>query len=97
MVDFRKLRSERKQPVPTDPAAIFQRLPKPLHINDLWNGQGKALAAWNERRKEGDLVIKLNTGGGKTLVGLLITQSLHADGNYYIEVWDEPKFERQHT
>jgi len=76
MVDFTKLRNERRQTVPTDPAAIFQRLPKPPHINDLWDGQSKALAAWNERRQETDLVIKLNTGGGKTLVGLLISQSL---------------------
>jgi len=76
MVDFTKLRAERKQPVPTDPGAIFQRLPKPPHINDLWDGQSKALTAWKERRKETDLVIKLNTGGGKTLVGLLIAQSL---------------------
>jgi replicative superfamily II helicase len=76
LVDFTKLRRERKQPAPTDPAAIFQRLPKPPHINDLWDGQGKALSAWNERRKENDLVIKLNTGGGKTLIGILIGQSL---------------------
>jgi replicative superfamily II helicase len=76
MVDFTKLRSERKQPLPTDPAGIFQRLPKPPHINDLWDSQAKALAAWNDRRKERDLVIKLNTGGGKTLVGLLIGKSL---------------------
>ncbi len=76
MVDFTKLRRERKQPLPTDPAAIFQRLPKPPHINDLWDGQAKALSAWNDRRKENDLVIKLNTGGGKTLIGILIGQSL---------------------
>jgi len=76
MVDFTKLRRERKQTLPTDPAAIFQRLPKPPHINDLWDGQGKALSAWNDRRKENDLVIKLNTGGGKTLIGILIGQSL---------------------
>jgi replicative superfamily II helicase len=76
MVDFTKLRSDRKQTVPTDPIAIFQRLPKPPHINDLWDGQSKALASWNERRQESDLVIKLNTGGGKTLVGLLIAQSV---------------------
>jgi hypothetical protein len=76
MVDFTKLRSERKQTAPTEPGAIFQRLPKPPHINDLWDGQSKALTAWNDRRTENDFVIKLNTGGGKTLVGLLIAQSL---------------------
>src|ERR1700733_51808 len=79
MVDFTKLRNERKQTAPTEPAASFQRLPKPPHINDLWDGQSKALAAWNERRRETDLVIKLNTGGGKTLVGLLIAQLLLND------------------
>lgn len=31
---------------------------------------------WGKRRSERDLVIKLNTGGGKTLVGLLIGQAL---------------------
>src|SRR5262249_13593811 len=31
---------------------------------------------WYERRSDNDLVIKLNTGGGKTLVGLLIAQSM---------------------
>ncbi len=76
MVDFKQLRKEKRQTAPTDPIAIFQRLPKPPHINDLWDGQSKALAAWKERRTENDLVIKLNTGGGKTLIGLLIAQSL---------------------
>jgi len=76
MVDFTKLRNERRQATPTDPAGIFHRLPKPPHISDLWDSQAKALAAWNTRRRERDLVINLNTGGGKTLVGLLIGQSL---------------------
>jgi replicative superfamily II helicase len=54
----------------------FQRLPKPPHINDLWESQSEALKMWTERRTENDLVIKLNTDGGKTLVGLLISQAL---------------------
>lgn len=76
MADFKKLRSERPKSSPTDPLRIFQRLPKPEHINDLWDSQSEALKLWYERRTENDLVIKLNTGGGKTLVGLLIGQSL---------------------
>jgi hypothetical protein len=76
MADFKKLRSARPQAAPTDPLRIFQRLPKPPHINDLWESQSDALKVRNERRTENDLVIKLNTGGGKTLVGLLIGQSL---------------------
>jgi replicative superfamily II helicase len=34
------------------------------------------LTEWFERRKDRDVVIKLHTGGGKTLVGLLIAQSI---------------------
>ncbi|MGH9644136.1 MAG: DEAD/DEAH box helicase family protein, partial [Terriglobales bacterium] len=76
MVDFSELRKQRQTAEPVDPFAIFKRLPKPPHMNDLWDGQSKALEAWVKRRAENDLVIKLNTGGGKTLVGLLIGQSL---------------------
>src|SRR5581483_8806182 len=76
MVDFKQLRKEKRQTAPTDPFRIFQRLPKPPHINDLWESQSEALKLWTKRRKERDLVIKLNTGGGKTLVGLLIGRAL---------------------
>lgn len=76
MVDFGKLNAERAQSAPIDPLRIFQRLPKPQHINDLWESQSEALRLWMARRSQNDLVIKLNTGGGKTLVGLLIAQSL---------------------
>jgi superfamily II DNA or RNA helicase len=76
VVDFEKLNAARAQAAPTDPLRLFQRLPKPPHINDLWESQSDALRLWAARRKENDLVIKLNTGGGKTLVGLLIAQAL---------------------
>ena len=75
MVDFKKMNSG-SDSSPTDPLKIFQRLPKPPHINDLWESQSEALKLWSRRRKEQDLVIKLNTGGGKTLVGLLVGQAL---------------------
>ena len=45
-------------------------------INDLWLAQGDALREWHENRGEADIAISLNTGAGKTLVGLLIAQSL---------------------
>jgi RAD3-like DEAD/DEAH box helicase len=76
VADFKKLSAARPQEAPTDPFRVFQRLPKPPHINDLWESQSEALKLWSKRRAEGDLVIKLNTGGGKTLVGLLIGQAL---------------------
>lgn len=75
MVNFKNMNSG-SDSSPTDPLKIFQRLPKPPQINDLWESQSEALKLWTQRRKEQDLVIKLNTGGGKTLVGLLIGQAL---------------------
>ncbi|WP_159937452.1 DEAD/DEAH box helicase [Pseudomonas sp. S35] len=50
-------------------------MPKPQGINDLYTSQAEVLEAWFERKDERDTVVKLHTGGGKTLVGLLIAQS----------------------
>lgn len=75
--DFSKLTPEAKEPRLTDPIALFQRLRvTDTSINDLWLAQGDALRAWNEKRDDSDISISLNTGAGKTLVGLLIGHSL---------------------
>ena len=77
MVDFKKLRQSKNQPNAIEPLEIFRRLPKPSGINDLYISQAEVLKQWFDRRNdEQDLVIKLHTGGGKTLVGLLIAQSI---------------------
>jgi len=75
MVDFNKLRSQSQRAVPVDPLEIFRRLPKPQGINDLYTSQAEVLEAWFKRKNERDTVVKLHTGGGKTLVGLLMAQS----------------------
>lgn len=75
MVDFDKLRTKKKKTKAIEPADIFRRLPKPPGINDLYTSQAEVLQAWFERRQERDVVVKLHTGGGKTLVGLLMAQS----------------------
>lgn len=75
MVDFRKLRKKQKKEKSIEPKDIFRRLPKPLGINDLYTSQAEVLEAWYARRSSRDIVVKLHTGGGKTLVGLLIAQS----------------------
>jgi hypothetical protein len=54
VVDFNRLSSSRSQATPTDPVRIFQRLPKPPHINDLWESQSEALKLWAKRRTEND-------------------------------------------
>ncbi len=81
MVDFDKLRTKTKKAKAIEPTEIFRRLPKPPGINDLYTSQAEVLHAWFDRREELDVVVKLHTGGGKTLVGLLIAQSsLNATG-----------------
>jgi replicative superfamily II helicase len=75
-VDFKKLREAKKQPPVIDPLEIFRRLPKKAEIKDLYGSQVEVLQAWFANRGQQDHVIKLHTGGGKTLVGLLIAQSI---------------------
>jgi hypothetical protein len=62
-----------------DPRDIFNSLP-----NRPWPRlrleQGEVLKTWFDRRDERDLVIKQNTGGGKTVVGLLAAQSSLNEG-----------------
>lgn len=66
-----------QQPRPIDPIEIFHSAAvKDENINDLWLGQGDALREWNKHRNDRDVAVVLNTGAGKTLVGLLIAQSL---------------------
>lgn len=76
-IDFSKLKAAPKQNRPVDPITIFRGLRvADSSINDLWLAQGDALRGWHEKREEKDVAISLNTGAGKTLVGLLIGQSL---------------------
>ena len=50
------------------PREIFNALPsKVSKLDYLRESQGVVLDRWFERRTERDLVIKMNTGGGKTL------------------------------
>jgi len=76
MVDFKKLREAKAKPKPNNPRDIFNALPKPPGINDLYASQAEVLDAWYLRREEKDVVVKLHTGGGKTLVALLMAQSV---------------------
>lgn len=61
------------------PRDIFAALPdKPW--SRLRPEQAEVLKAWFDRRGDRDLVLKQNTGGGKTLVGLLVAQSSLNEG-----------------
>jgi hypothetical protein len=75
--DFSSLNPKPQGSSETDPIEIFQSLSRSdKTINDLWLGQGDALREWYKNRTQNDVVISLNTGAGKTLIGLLIAQSL---------------------
>ncbi len=74
-MDFKKLRSQKTKKIIIEPLEIFRRLPKPEGINDLYSSQAEVLEAWFMKRAQKDTILKLHTGGGKTLVGLLIAQS----------------------
>lgn len=61
---------------PINPIDIFRLLPrKDPKYTYLWDVQSDVLKQWYELRDQNELVIKMNTGSGKTLVSLLILQS----------------------
>ncbi len=75
-IDFEKIPDSVFKTEPIDPIELFQSLQvKDSAINDLWLAQGDALRQWHEKRDSSDVAIVLNTGAGKTLVGLLAAQS----------------------
>lgn len=80
--DFGKLNFGGGLSTITDPAALFDALPnKEEGYGYLRAVQTAVLEAWSGRRQSRDLVIKTNTGGGKTIVGLLILQCSLNEGN----------------
>ena len=74
--DFSKL-GGRSQPPLISPRDIFASLPaRAAGYGYLRDVQGQVLDAWMKRRDtDRDLSIKMNTGTGKTIVGLLILRS----------------------
>lgn len=76
-LDFNSLSRPKGASASTDPFEIFSKTPNlPGVPNDLWKGQAEALSQWHKNRTADDNVILLNTGAGKSIVGILIAQSL---------------------
>jgi len=59
----------------TDPRKIFTTLKRDARFRRPLDEQADVLDVWYSRRTARDLTIKMNTGGGKTAVGLLCLQS----------------------
>jgi replicative superfamily II helicase len=75
-LDFTKLAGKQTADTILDPQKIFHALPeKDKKYKYLRDVQGEVLGAWFNRRNERDLLLKMNTGSGKTVVGLLILKS----------------------
>lgn len=82
MVDFGALRNRELKAASIEPRQLYGLLPnKARGRGQLWDAQAQVLSDWHERREQSDLVIKLNTGGGKTAVGLVILQSVLNEKN----------------
>lgn len=73
MVNFQKLLGKRKITKPTDPIEIFENLDKESGKEFLRPPQRSVLKEWyNNFQEKEDVIVKLHTGQGKTLIGLLI-------------------------
>ena len=76
MVDFKKRLDKYSGEKPIDPIAIYERLDRASDKGPLRPSQIAVLNEWHkELRNQRDVILKLNTGQGKTLIGLLMLQS----------------------
>lgn len=79
MIDFSQLGLNTSKP--TNPRDIFmgltQKNPKYQYPRDV---QGEVWKQWYEHREDRDIIIKMNTGSGKTVVALMILQSCLNEG-----------------
>jgi len=84
LIDFSKIGTGNTVDTLLNPREIFNALPnkdteKFKYPRDV---QSQVWSKWFERRDEESLVIKMNTGSGKTVVGLLILKSCLNEGKY---------------
>jgi tetratricopeptide (TPR) repeat protein len=81
LVDFTKLLGKQKLTRPTDPIEIFDNLDKESGKEYPRPAQKAVLEDWYSKfRDQKDIIVKLHTGQGKTLIGLLILQSRINEG-----------------
>lgn len=81
--DFSKVSKPKTRPTDPDwsnPVSFFYKLSHP-EIKDLFPVQRDVLKNWFGEFKSGanDKMVSLNTGGGKTLIGLMIAESMRRD------------------
>lgn len=95
MVNFAKKLKNRKKEIIIDPIKIYESLDRQTtKVGPLRKAQIQVLKEWFEKRlRDKDIILKLNTGAGKTLIGLLILESklhqriIQKEQSYGIEVF----------
>ena len=81
MVDFKKKLAVKKVKSPVEPIELYNSLDRAVDKGPLRPAQAAVLKEWHEGyRSQRDVIVKLHTGQGKTLIGLLILQSRLNDG-----------------
>lgn len=77
MVNFKKKLKSKRQSKVIDPCKLYQTLDRASDKGPLRPAQEHILSVWYENhRNDSDLIVKLHTGQGKTLIGLLMQYSL---------------------
>jgi hypothetical protein len=71
--DFASGLTTTEEEIVIDPEEIFRRQ---ASGKNLWLGQGDIVRDWHENREKNDILIAMDTGMGKTIVGLLIAHSI---------------------
>jgi Helicase C-terminal domain len=79
-IDFNKIGQANAVDSALDPQTIFAALARNPRYTYLRNVQGEVLTTWTKRKNERDLVLKMNTGAGKTVVGLLMLKASINEG-----------------
>lgn len=80
---FKKINEQKNTQVklPVEPTELYYRLKKEEKYSYLRGIQEEALNIWDTKRSENYIVTKMNTGAGKTLVGLLMLYSKMIETN----------------
>lgn len=80
MINFGNLLNEFDDKLPIIPKEIFESNIRSSKFSYLRGDQEKMLEEWYQNRNIKDTIIKMNTGGGKTTLGLLQLQSSLNEG-----------------
>ena len=81
MVDFTQRTAKKKTSKPIDPIELYNGLDRASDKGPLRPVQDDVLTEWHQsRRNDRDLILKLHTGQGKTLIGLVVLVSKLNEG-----------------